>query len=226
MKKYFITGLALLLPVVLTAMIFIFIINLLTKPFVGIVQEIFNYYGLLGKPILFFTSTQIITFFSKFLILIALFLITVLIGFLGKIVIFHYFFRFGNYLIHKIPLVNKIYKATQDVIETIFKDKKANFSQVVLIPFPTSKTLCIGLVTNDPQTHQPKEDKQGNISVFVPATPNPTIGFVLLYKREQMTVLDISVEDGLKFVVSCGVMSPNFQPPTTTPNIDESIQQS
>jgi uncharacterized membrane protein len=213
MKKYFITGLALLLPVVFTAMIFLFVVNLLTKPFIGIVEQAFAHYGLLGKPIFFLTSTQIINFFSRFLILIALFLVTVLIGFLGKIVIFHYFIRIGDYIIHKIPLVNKIYKATQDVIETIFKDKKANFSQVVLIPFPTSNTLCIGLVTNDPQTHQPLEDKQGNISVFVPATPNPTIGFVLLYKRSQMTVLDISVEEGLKFVVSCGVMSPKFNTP-------------
>lgn len=211
MKKHFITGLALLLPVVFTAMIFLFVVNLLTKPFLGLVEQAFSHYGLLDQPILFFNSTQLINIFSRLLILISLFLITVLIGFLGKIVVFHYFIRFGNYLIHKIPLINKIYKATQDVIETIFKDTKANFSQVVLIPFPTSKTLCIGLVTNDPQTHQPIEDKQGNISVFVPATPNPTIGFVLLYKRSQMTALDISVEEGLKFVVSCGVMSPAFE---------------
>lgn len=213
MKKYFITGLALLLPVVFTAMVFLFIVNLLTKPFAGAVQEAFNHYGLLNQPILFLTSAQVITFVSKLLILISLFLVTILIGFLGKIVVFHYFIRLGNYIMHKIPLINKIYKATQDVIETIFKEKKANFSQVVLIPFPTSRTLCIGLVTNDPQTHEPLKDSQGNISVFVPATPNPTIGFVLLYKREQMTILDISVEEGLKFVVSCAVMTPEFKAP-------------
>jgi len=207
MKKYFITGLALLLPAVLTILIFLFIVNLLTKPFVGIVEGTLDYYDLLDKPMLFFTSQQVITFFSKFLILFFLFTFVVLIGFLGRLVVFHYLLRLGNYIMHKIPFINKIYKAAQDVIGTIFQDKTTNFSQVVLIPFPTTQSLSIGLVTNDPETHEPHEDKHGHISVFVPATPNPTVGFMLLFNRSQLIFLDMSVEEALRFVVSCGVMA-------------------
>ncbi len=211
MKKYFITGLAILLPAVLTIVIFFFIINLLTKPFVGILEETLDYYDLLDTPILFFSAKQVLTFFSRLIILTILFLITITIGFLARIVIFHYFIRLGNYIIHKIPLINKIYKATQDVIGTIFEEKTTSFSEVVLIPFPSSENLCLGLITYDPETHQPLEDKYGNISIFVPATPNPTMGFMLLYKRQQIISLDMTVEDALKFIVSCGVMDPGFK---------------
>ncbi|MEC7839455.1 MAG: DUF502 domain-containing protein [Chlamydiota bacterium] len=221
MKKYFITGLAILLPAVLTIVIFSFIINLLTKPFVGVLENTLEHYGLLDTPILFFSARQVVAFFSRVIILAILFIITVFIGLLTRIVIFHYLIRIGNYIIHRIPFINKIYKATQDVIGTIFKAKTATFSQVVLVPFPSKSTLCLGLITNDPQTDQPIEDSYGNVSVFVPATPNPTMGFMLLYKRHQMIDLEMSVEEALKFIVSCGVMSPGFKAKTCNTNLNE-----
>lgn len=211
MKKYFIAGLAILLPAVLTGMTFLFIINLLTKPFVGIIEELLTHYDLLDKPILFFSVRQVATLFSRFIILIILFLLTVAIGLLTRILFFHYLFRLGNYLLHKIPLINKIYKAAQDVIGTIFKDKANTFSQVVLVPFPGPSNLCLGLITNDEKSHEPVTDKHGHISVFVPATPNPTMGFMLLYRRDQLHFLDMSVDEAIKFIVSCGVMSHGFR---------------
>ncbi|MEM1283282.1 MAG: DUF502 domain-containing protein [Chlamydiota bacterium] len=206
MKKYFITGLALLLPAVFTVMIFLFVLNILTKPFVGTIEHALNYFDMLDTPILFFTAKQVITFFSRVIILILLFLTTVLIGLLTRILVFHYLIRLGNYILHKIPFINKIYKAAQDVIETIFKDKATTFSQVVLIPFPEQSNLCLGLITNAPETDEPITDNHGNISVFVPATPNPTMGFMLLYKREQLIFLDMTVDEAIQFIVSCGVM--------------------
>lgn len=206
MRKYFITGLALLLPAVFTVMIFLFVINILTKPFVGSIERALDYFDMLDTPILFFTAKQVITFFSRLIILALLFLATVLIGLLTRILVFHYLIRLGNYILHKIPFINKIYKATQDVIETIFKDKTTTFSQVVLVPFPERSNLCLGLITNDPETHEPITDNHGNTSVFVPATPNPTMGFMLLYKREQLIHLDMTVDEAIQFIVSCGVM--------------------
>lgn len=223
MRKYFIAGLALLLPAVFTGMIFLFAINFLTKPFVGTIEQVLDYFNLLNGPHIFFSSKQIITFLSRLIILLLLFLITVLIGLLTRILIFHYFIRLGDYILHNTPFINKIYKAAQDVIETLFNQKAAPFSQVVLIPFPSSSGLCIGLITNDSTTHKPITDAHGNISVFVPATPNPTIGFMLLYKKEQLTYLDMTADEAIKFVVSCGVMfdeiklkEPPLPPETTT----------
>lgn len=209
MKKYFLTGLAILLPAALTIILFLFLINLLTKPFLGILENVFNYYNLMDKPFYYFTYGQILTFFSKLIILILLFIVTVLIGLLTKIVVFHYLIKLGNYIIHRIPLVNKIYKSTQDVIKTVFEEKSSQFSQVVLIPFPSENTLCLGLITNEGGQNLLNDQPYGEVSVFIPATPNPTMGFVLLYKKEQIIPLNMTVEEALKFIVSVGVMVPD-----------------
>jgi len=207
MKRSFLAGLAILLPVIFTLMIFLFVINLLTKPFIGIVEGALSYYNLLNKDVISAHTQDVLIFFSRFLIIIFMFLSIVGIGLLGRLVIFHYIFKLGNYVMHRIPFINKIYKAVQDVTKTIFTENQSGFSQVVLVPFPTPEQLCVGFITNDSKLDQPITDPYGNISVFVPATPNPTIGFVLLYKKEQMIFMDMTVEEGLKYVVSCGVLS-------------------
>ena len=205
MKKYFLTGLAILLPGVLTFMILLFIVNLLTKPFIGAVEHLFEYYGVLDNTI-FLKSDKVIRIISRLLILLSLFGVTLFIGMLGRIVLFHYIIRLGNYILHRIPFVNKIYKAIQEVMKTIFENNSPTFSQVVLVPFPSSKCYSVGFITNASEALHPKDDSLGNISVFVPATPNPTVGFMLLYKMEQMIYLDTKVEDALKFIVSCAVI--------------------
>ncbi|MCB1111872.1 MAG: DUF502 domain-containing protein [Chlamydiales bacterium] len=212
LRKYFLTGLAILLPAVLTLMLAIFVINLLTAPFVGMVERTLDYYDLLDKPFLFFTGKQIVQIFSRLLILVLLFLFVVIIGILGRLFIFHFFLGIGNYILHRIPFINKIYKATQDVIRTIFESSSPSFSQVVLVPFPTKKTLALGLVTNDQHTEEVGELGPGKLSVFVPATPNPTVGFMLMFKKEQMIFLDMKVDDALRFIVSCGVICKDLKP--------------
>jgi uncharacterized membrane protein len=206
MKRYFLVGLAFLLPIVLTLMIANFAINVLTAPFLGLVKSIFSYSGLQDKYLSFVTNEQLMNVIAKVLILITLFLVTVLIGFMARVFVLHAFIRFGDYLIHKIPFVNKIYKALQDVISTLFASDKPSFSKVVLVPFPKSGTRSIGFVTNESLPEGSDANQADLISVFVPGTPNPTVGFVFLFKREQLIFLDMKVDEALKFVVSCGVI--------------------
>lgn len=222
MKKCFITGLVILLPAVLTIMLFAFIINFLTAPFVGLLQSTLEYFNLLNKQIFFVSSGQVLTMFSRIIILVMLFIVTVLIGLLTRILLFHYFLRFGNFILNKIPLVNKIYKAIQDAIKTLFEEKTSRFSQVVLVPFPYENTLSLGLITNEPEhslLDEAGKFKEGSISVFVPATPNPTMGFILQYHKDQMIYLNMSVEEAIKFIVSCGVMSSGFDIKNSEGNI-------
>lgn len=218
-RKYFVAGLVILLPAVLTMMIFLFVINLLTKPFVGTIERTLDYFNLFHTPNLIFSAKQVITFFSRLIILLLLCLFTLLIGFLTRILLFHYFIRLGNYILHNIPLVNKIYKAAQDVIETLFTEKATTFSQVVLVPFPSPPNLCIGLITHDSTSHKPITDSHGHISVFVPSTPNPSVGFMLLYKREQLVYLDMTIDEALKFIVSFGIMCPEVKVKAVPPPI-------
>ncbi|NGX42576.1 MAG: hypothetical protein K940chlam7_00856 [Chlamydiae bacterium] len=208
-KKYFFTGLALLLPVVITVLIINFFINLLTKPFQNVVEDILSYYGLLEKPILFFSATQVLHLTSKLLIIVTLIFITVFVGLLTRMMITRYFIHLGDYIIDKIPFINKIYKATQEVIKTLFSDEKQAFSQVVLVPFPHNKAYSLGMITREDIPETSDREHQGLVSVFVPATPNPTMGYILLFKRNQLVFLDMKVEDALKTIISCGVIFNN-----------------
>lgn len=207
MRKYFVAGLALLLPVTLTIIIVLFMVNLLTEPFLGAVSGIMEHYGIFSNGFWFLSGSQIQNYISKILILATLFFFTVLLGLLARQVVFYYFLKTGDYILHRIPFVSTLYKTFQDVFNTIFAAKTTSFKQVVMVPFPSEISYSLGLVTRD---NIPGKDGEVRIAVFVPTTPNPTSGFMLLCREEDVTFLDISVEEALKYVISCGVILTPF----------------
>lgn len=208
MKKHFLTGLAILLPAIITLFFVTFVINFLTKPFIGLMQRILIHYDILNHPFLFFSANQVLFFSSKILALVFLIGLTLLLGLIGRFVFLNYFFKMGDYLIHRIPIINKIYKAIQDVTHTILKPESKSFSQSVLVRFPNSNTLAVGLISNEKLPLESDLKFHDLISVFVPGTPNPSMGFMLMYRKEQLIYLDTKVEDAFKFVISAGVISP------------------
>lgn len=210
MKKYFITGLVILLPLAVTLAVIIFLFNLLTEPFAGAVSSILEHYDIVEKDFLFISGRQIQFFISQVLILIFLFFFTVLLGMIARYFFIHYFIRFWEYIFQKIPLVRSIYKASQDVINTIFTQKTSSFKQVVMVPFPHPEVYAVGLVTQDEVTDFSGNTRGQMVAVFIPTTPNPTSGFLVLYPRDQLIYLDMKVEDAFKYVVSCGVILTPF----------------
>lgn len=207
MRKLFFTGLITLLPFTLTLLIAIFIINLLTNPFQGTIEGILAHYDLLDKPIFFFSASDILHFSSKLLALTLLLALILLIGFLGRMVIAKAFFNFGDYVIRHIPFVNKVYKSVQEFVNTLFKSNTSSFSQAALVPFPHKDAYSMGFIS----TKQTPENHSEKVLVFVPGTPNPTAGFLLSFKYEEIVFLDMKVEDALKFTISCGIMNAEFK---------------
>jgi uncharacterized membrane protein len=210
MKKYFITGLVILLPLALTLTILIFMFNLLTQPFVGLVKTLFIRFHLFETGFLFFTADQIQQVISQIIILILLFFFTVTLGLVGRWFFFHYLIKFSDYLFHRIPFIRAVYKTCQDVINTIFTTDTKAFKQVVMVPFPNTETRSIGLVTRESIPNFENGEKTDLVAVFVPTTPNPTSGFLLLYKEEELVHLNMSVENALKYIISCGVITTPF----------------
>lgn len=210
MKKYFITGLVILLPLALTLAIIAFVFNFLTEPFVEVVQHVLAYFGLLGRSFLFLSSHQIQVLVSKIIILVLLFFFTVLLGALGRWFIVHYLLKMWDYVLHRIPFVSTIYKTCQDVIKTMFTSKNKSFKQVVLVPFPSAETYSIGLVTNEELANFNQANRAPLASVFVPTTPNPTSGFLMLYEEKDLVYLDMKVEDAFKYVISIGMIAAPF----------------
>ncbi len=210
MKKYFVTGLIILLPVALTVAIIVFIFNLLTVPFLDIVKAIFTRYHLFEHGFLFLSSGQIQTVIAQILILISLFFLFVALGFIASWFFFNAVIKFTDYLVKKIPLVRSIYKTSQEVIKTIFTSKTKSFKQVVLVRFPNAETYAIGLVTRENLPNLAETPHADVTAVFVPTTPNPTSGFLVLYKESDLIYLDMKVEDAFKYIISCGLIAPPF----------------
>ena len=205
LKAYFITGSVLLLPLALTLAIVTFLFNLLTEPFVGIVKSILDHYNLLGSGFLFLSSAQLQKLFSQIIILLLLFCLTVSLGLVARWFFFHYLLRLWEKMLAKIPFIRGVYKACQDIIQTLFASSSNSFKQVVMVPYPAKGQFAIGLVTNENVTAINLGDDP-LIAVFIPTTPNPTSGFLILFEEKDLVYLDMKVEDALKYVISCGVI--------------------
>jgi uncharacterized membrane protein len=209
MRKYFITGLVFLLPLAMTLAIVMFIVNFLTTPFVDIVKNILEYFDLLDKGFLFLSAQQVQVVVSKMIILVLIFFVTAALGALGRWFFFHYMLNLWDYVLHRIPLVSSIYKACQEVIKTLFESKTNSFKQVVMVPFPSKDTYSMGLLTGENLPWLHGKTETNIVSVFVPTTPNPTSGFMMMFEQKDIIYVDMKVEDALKYIISCGVvMSP------------------
>ncbi|ADC71028.1 protein of unknown function DUF502 [Thioalkalivibrio sp. K90mix] len=122
----------------------------------------------------------------------------------------------GESIVHRIPLVSSIYGAVKKLTETVLADGGQAFRKVVLIEYPRRGLWSVGFLTGTGAGEVQDRTERDVITVFVPTTPNPTSGFVLLVPREEAIELDMTVEDGLKFVMSMGVVTP-LSSPTEAP---------
>jgi len=221
MKKYFITGLVILLPLAVTVGIIAFILDLLTKPFIGWVSDFLQRFHLWQKGFLFLTPSQIVKYGSQILIVACLILFTICLGIVTRWVFVKSIFKLSDRILHRIPLVSKVYKTTQEVIKTILTTGSTSFKQVVMAPFPQGGSYVIGLVSRESPKICSNQVGAPLISVLIPTTPNPTTGFLIMYKKDDLIFLNLTVEDAIKYIVSCGMITP---PPTTLSSEEESNQ--
>ena len=135
-------------------------------------------------------------------ILIALFFIT-LIGWLSLSFLGKKFFELFNRILKKIPILRTIYSAIGQMTETL-APKSGEKKSVVLIEYPRKGSWAVGFATKDNKGEINKLTKNGLVNVFVPTTPNPTSGFLLMFPIEDVIYLNMSFEEASKFIVSAG----------------------
>ncbi len=182
LRNRFIAGLVILTPVVVTAYVFIVLflkVDSLLGPFI---------YRLVGWEIPG----------MGFLAILFLIFLTGLVArnYLGGKLI-----GFGEKILAKIPLINRIYVALQQISQAFLAQKRAIFKEAVLIEYPRKGLYAIGFVTSE------MDDGQ-MLGIFLPTTPNPTSGFLLFLPREEAIHLQMTVEDALKLVMSGGAVAP------------------
>lgn len=215
MKKNLISGLIFLLPITVTVILIGFIVDVLTAPFLGHVENILRFFGD-NYSVDFEYHTTALVLLSRIIILILLFLCVLILGFLGKKIFFNWIIKMMDNLMLRIPLIKTVYKASRDIILAVLAENKKFFSRVVLAPFPNEEARAFGLVTgNAPFQVQPAESEEQPErklkSVFVPTSPHPISGFLLLVEERHLKPIDITVEDLFKFLISCGIFIPPAQ---------------
>lgn len=126
-------------------------------------------------------------------------------GYLGR-----FFVGLGEFIVSKMPFISSVYSLLKQVFETFFSDKKQSFNQVVLLEYPRKGVWVIGFVSAKTQGEAAQKLEDNMLNVFVPTTPNPTSGFLLFVPEKDVVKMDMTVEDGLKFVISCGIVTPEM----------------
>ena len=108
----------------------------------------------------------------------------------------------------RVPLLNKIYGTIKQVNEAFSLNKRTAFKTVVLVEFPRTGSRSVGFITSEQTESLDKRSGQKLVNVFIPTTPNPTSGFLLLVPETEVTKLDMSVADGIKYIISLGSIAP------------------
>ena len=191
LRNYFITGIVVLVPIGITLY--------LTKFFISISSKLIPYdlnpnnylpFAIPGLEILL--SVIFITFIGG-----------LSLSFIGKKIL-----QIFNDLLKKIPILRTIYSAIGQMTESLAPNKRSNKKSVVLIEYPRKGSWAVGFATKDNKGEISKKTNSNLVNVFVPTTPNPTSGFLLMFPKEDVIYLDISFEEASKFIVSAGTSNP------------------
>ena len=126
-------------------------------------------------------------------------------GFLGR-----FFLRLGEWIVYKVPFISSVYSLLKQVFQTFLSNKNDAFTKVVLLEYPRKGIWILGFVSSDTQGEV--KDKLGRelLNVFIPTTPNPTSGFLIFVPKEDTINVNMSVEEGIKFVISGGLVTPEM----------------
>ena len=191
LRNYFIAGVLVLIPIGVTVYLTLFFIKIFSKI---LPQEINpnNYlpYSIPGLEIV-----------------ISIIVITVVgwlsLSFLGKKLV-----KFVNDIFKKIPFLRTVYSAIGQMTQSFAQNRKSKKKSVVLVEYPRKGSWAVGFATQENTGEIESKVNKNLINVFVPTTPNPTSGFLLMFPKDEIIYLDMSFEDASKFIVSAGTSNP------------------
>lgn len=195
MKKYFITGLLIWIPLAITGMVVAWIVGTLDQVILWMPQQL--------QPL------AVLGFNIPGLGVIVTLLIIFLTGLIGANVLGQRLVRYWEALLSRIPVVKSIYYSVKQVSDTLFSSSGQAFRKALLIQYPREGSWTIAFLTGKPGGAAAHHLHGDFVSVYVPTTPNPTSGFFLMMPRADVVELDMSVDEALKYIISMGVVAPN-----------------
>ena len=153
-------------------------------------------------------SLQRIPFLWDLLTTVAVILIITILGYLSNYVFGKYFLSIGERAIQRIPGIGAVYNSVKQIVATFGTQNRNLFNKVVLVEFPRKGVWTLGFLTNKQQGEPQTLAGTETWTVFVPTTPNPTSGFLIMLPRHEIVELDMSVGDGMKMIISGGAVVP------------------
>jgi len=205
MKKYFLTGLIILLPLLVTIMLFIFIVDLFTSPFLNIfINFLMNFEGAI--PLL--KNQALMIFIARILIIAALIIFIILLGIVARWFFIRSLLNLANKILSKIPFIRVVHKSLKDIITSFIAKERKAFVKTAMLAFPSKNSYCVGFESGEAPLECQKKAKKKLIPVFLPTAPHPISGFLILTSKENIYSIDMKNEDTVKFTVSCGLIIP------------------
>jgi uncharacterized membrane protein len=198
LRNIFLTGFLITLPIALT----IFILNFLFKSLDALSPVFTRWLILLGAPI---PDGYRIPFLGVVMTFIIVFLVgAVTTNIVGKKILYLW-----EEIIGKIPFVRRIYKGTKQVVSSFATMDTKSFTKVVLIEFPRKGAHAIAFVTGKTSGELQHLTSENHMKIFIPTTPNPTSGFIVFAEPSEFITLDMTIEEGIKYVISGGIVTPD-----------------
>jgi uncharacterized membrane protein len=202
LRADFFSGLAIILPAAISVGLVLWLFNYVSNITVQFLFVLPDSYTHVKKP-----NGELgdVYWYWNWITLVLTLILIVLIGRYGRNYLGRKMIEWMDHTLMRIPLLNKIYGTIKQVNQS-FSSNKSSFKQVVLVTYPHARSRSLAFVTGEQHGLGPEK----LISVFIPTTPNPTSGFLLLVPETEIVKLDISVADGIKFIISLGAISPDY----------------
>jgi len=198
-RNAFLTGLLVFLPLGTTIFVLDFILDLFKEPALKLAIQL----GLREENS-FFGLETLLAISGLIIGVISL----TLLGYLSKYLLGRIFISTMEKVLGKVPFLNTVYRSVQQIVETFGRENRAVFKEVCLVEYPRKGCYALGFITADTSSHIREKVEGELIYVFVPTTPNPTSGFLLLVPQDEIHRLDVSVGDGMKMLISGGAVVP------------------
>jgi len=190
LKKYFISGVLVVVPLILTYIVLKFLFDTVDGILQPVIHKLFGYY----IPGLGLAVTL---------------LIILLAGILTRNYVGVRIYKIGERVLSKLPIIRPIYYSAKQLLESVTEPSIKSFKEVALVEYPRKGSWSIGFISNYVEIEN-NDTKQKHISIFIPSTPTPISGMVVLLPVDEVLLLEMSVEEGVKFLVSGGVVSPEI----------------
>ena len=210
LRRYIIAGLLIWLPLGVTLLVFKLLVGLVEE-LIDLVPRQYHPEALLGLEI---------PYFDVILTIIAMFVITVLTGLIVTNFFGRKLVKLWESILGRIPVVRSIYQSAKQIAETVFSSTGKSFRKVLLIEYPRKGLYTLAFQTGSSAGEVQAKTGEEVTTVFIPTTPNPTSGFIILVPTKDVIELDMNVDEALKMVISLGMVEPQW--PQAPKSLDNS----